>query len=78
MKWLRTLVLFDKGNVISSEDWKSVHTSYVRAIASIDHPAGAGKLRLRDKRKSQAAKWPVEAQWRRLLARSVSAVHAGR
>jgi hypothetical protein len=25
MKWLRTLVLFDKGDVISSTDWKAVH-----------------------------------------------------
>lgn len=57
MKWLRTLVLFDKGNVISSEDWKSVHTSYVRAIASIDHPAGAGKLRLREKVRLPNGQW---------------------
>ena len=49
MKWLRTLVLFDKGEVISSADWNTVHTSYVRAIGSIDHPAGAGTLTLREK-----------------------------
>lgn len=57
MKWLRTLVLFDKGDVISSEDWKTVHTSYVRAINSIDHPAGAGTLTLREKVKLPNGQW---------------------
>lgn len=49
MKWLRTLVLFDQGNVISSADWKAVHKSYVRSIGSIEHPAGTGRLVLRRK-----------------------------
>lgn len=49
MKWLRTLVLFDQGNVISSKDWKAVHESYVRSIASIEHPQGSGRLVLRRK-----------------------------
>lgn len=59
MKWLRTLVLFDKGNVISSDDWKTIHTGYVRAIASIDHPVGSGTLTIR--KKAQLA----NGQWRR-------------
>lgn len=49
MKWLRTLVLFDQGDVISSADWKAVHESYVRSIASIEHPRGTGRLVLRRK-----------------------------
>lgn len=57
MKWLRTLVLFDKGDVISSLDWNTVHTSYVRAIGSIDHPAGAGTLTLREKLKLPNGQW---------------------
>lgn len=57
MKWLRTLVLFDKGDVISSLDWNTVHTSYVRAIGSIDHPAGAGTLTLREKLKLPSGQW---------------------
>lgn len=59
MKWLRTLVLFDKGNVIFSNDWRILHESYVRAIASIDHPIGSGVLRLRRKVKL------INNQWRR-------------
>lgn len=57
MKWLRTLVLFDKGDVISSKDWSNVHESYVRAIASIDHPAGSGTLTLRQKVKLPNGQW---------------------
>jgi len=57
MKWLRTLVLFDKGEVISSDDWNTVHTSYVRAISSIDHPAGTGTLTLREKAKKPGGQW---------------------
>lgn len=57
MKWLRTLVLFDRGEVISSDDWNTVHTSYVRAISSIDHPAGTGTLKLREKVKKPNGQW---------------------
>jgi hypothetical protein len=49
VKWKRTLVLFDKGDVISSADWDTVHSSYVRAISSVDHPEGSGSLTLRKK-----------------------------
>lgn len=59
MKWLRTLILFDQGNVIASEDWKALHESYVRSIASIDFPEKSGALTL--KRKLRGA----DGQWRR-------------
>jgi hypothetical protein len=49
VKWLRTLVIFDQGAVISSSDWKSVHDSFVRSIQSIEHPLGTGELTLRRK-----------------------------
>jgi hypothetical protein len=57
MKWLRTLVLFDKGNLIASNDWAMLHESYIRAIASIDHPNGSGVLRLRKKVKLEQNQW---------------------
>lgn len=57
MKWLRTLILFDKGDVISSSDWKSVHESYIRSILSIDHPAGSGFLKLRRKVRLPNGQW---------------------
>jgi hypothetical protein len=60
MKWLRTLVLFDRGEVVSSLDWDRIHQSFVRSIESIDSPEGSGKLVLR--RKSQD---PISKQWNR-------------
>jgi len=57
MKWLRTMVLFDRGNVISSPDWKNLHESYVRAIASIEHPRGSGSLTLRRKVRQPNNQW---------------------
>jgi hypothetical protein len=57
MNWLRTLVLFDKGEVLSSKDWNTVHDSYVRAIASIDHPRGSGKLTIRKKVRLPNNQW---------------------
>lgn len=49
MKWLRTIIVFDRGRVVSSQDWKAIHTSYVRSIASIEFPRGSGLLKLRRK-----------------------------
>ena len=46
MKWLRTLVIFDRGGVIHSADWRVIHESYVRSIQRIDFPEGAGILTL--------------------------------
>lgn len=49
MKWLRTLILFDKGNIMSSEDWELVHRSYKNAIEEIYHPLGSSSLTIRRK-----------------------------
>ncbi len=57
MKYLRTLILFDQGDVISSDDWTHVHESYVRSINSIDYPHGSGTLKLRRKAKLPNGQW---------------------
>jgi hypothetical protein len=57
MKWLRTVVVFDKGNVLSSPDWADVHESYVRSIKSIAFPEGTGTLTLRKKVKLPNKQW---------------------
>ena len=53
MKWLRTLVLFDKGDVINSTDWNDLHESYMRSIQSIDFPDGSGSLTLKRKARDE-------------------------
>jgi len=50
-------VLFDKGDVISSPDWRSLHESYVRSIASVDFPEGSGALTLREKFQHPDKQW---------------------
>lgn len=57
MKWLRTLVLFDQGAVISSADWRTVHESYVRAIGKIDHPKGSGRFKIRERVRLGNGQW---------------------
>lgn len=57
MKWLRTIVLFNQGDVISSSDWKDLHASYVRAIESVENPLGSGSLTLRRKQKRPDGEW---------------------
>lgn len=55
MKWLRTLILFNQGNVMSSEGWAAVHQSYKRAIETIHHPPNSGALTLRRKARRQGS-----------------------
>ena len=57
MRWLRTLILFDKGNVINSADWHAVHESYVRSIETLQHPFGSGSFTIRRKRRGPNQKW---------------------
>jgi hypothetical protein len=51
------VVIFDKGELVSSADWQSIHTSYVRSIEHIDFPKGSGKLTLRRKTKRPDGQW---------------------
>ena len=57
MKWLRSLVIFDRGGVASSFDWESIHESYVRSIQSIDFPEESGSLKLRRKFRRPDRQW---------------------
>jgi Restriction endonuclease BamHI len=57
MKWLRTIVLFDKGDLASTTDWENLHDSYVRAIKGIENPRGSGALILRKKVQLPSKQW---------------------
>jgi hypothetical protein len=57
VKWLRTLVLFDQGDVLSSPDWKALHESYVRSIESVDFPEGSRTLTLRRSVRHADGQW---------------------
>lgn len=57
MKWMRTIVLFDQGNVVGSPDWATFHASYVKSIQAIVHPAGSSGLKLRRKFQKPDKQW---------------------
>lgn len=57
MKHLRTLVIFDRGGMADTSDWKAIYKSYVKSIRSIDFPEGSGKLTLRSKFKRPDGQW---------------------
>jgi Restriction endonuclease BamHI len=57
MRWLRTIVIFNEGNVVGEPAWDVVHSSYVRSIQSIEHPQGAGNLTLRRKMRMPNGQW---------------------
>jgi len=57
MKCLRTMVLFDCGELAASSDWKQIYSSYERAIELVDFPEGSGRLTLRRKVKREDGQW---------------------
>lgn len=57
MRWLRSIVVFDNGDVLSARDWDAIHCSYVRSIESIHFPPGSGQLTLRRKLKRPDGQW---------------------
>jgi len=57
VKWLRTLIVFEQGDVLSSPGFAKLHERCVEAVQRIDHPQGSGQLTLRQKEKDENGKW---------------------
>ncbi|RQT65313.1 hypothetical protein [Burkholderia cepacia] len=57
MRWLRSIVIFEQDNVLSTPDWAAIHESYVRSIGSIEFPVGSGALTLRRKLRRPDGQW---------------------
>lgn len=57
MKWLRTIILFNEGNVMSSKGWTEVHNSYKRAIESIHHPQNSNQMVIRRRTRLEGGQW---------------------
>lgn len=63
MKFVRTMVVFDRGGLIDSEQWATMHESCVKALEAIVHPPGKDQFVIRRKmRKLNAAGKPTD-QW---------------
>lgn len=63
MKFVRTVVVFDRGNLIDSEHWASMHESYVHALKAIVHPPGTDRFVIRRKIKKLNAAGKPSKQW---------------
>src|SRR5439155_2307117 len=49
MKFVRTVVVFDRGGLIESEPWARVHETIVTAVQRIVHPPGNDRFVIRRK-----------------------------
>jgi hypothetical protein len=64
MKWIRTVVVFDKGRLIDSKDWTEIHQGYTAAIGKLVHPPGAKDFTIRKKTKKIKNGKPTKQWWR--------------
>ena len=65
MKWLRTMILFDKGGIINEPAWESLHSSFVRSIQAIENPVGTGKFTIRERTVIPRAKKNAQQKFHR-------------
>jgi hypothetical protein len=65
MKLVRTMIVIDRGNLIDSEEWRSIHKTYTSAISAMVHPPGAKKFLLRRKTPKLSPSGKRTSQWSR-------------
>ena len=69
MKFVRTVVVFDRGGLLDSEQWAAMHESYVKALRGVVHPPGNDQFVIRKKIKVKTKKLTATGkpkyQWRR-------------
>lgn len=57
MRWLRTLLLWDRNSLSSREGWTQLHDSFVRSIQAVHYPEGSGGLTLKRKVRLPGSQW---------------------
>ena len=65
MKFVRTVVVFDRGNLLDSQQWATMHETYVNALRGVVHPPGNDRFVIRKKTKKLAASGKASTQWMR-------------
>lgn len=65
MKMIRTVVVFDRGNVVASEDWKAAHETISQAVTKVVHPRGNDQFVIRKRSLKTDAKGHLTKQWMR-------------
>ena len=65
MKFVRTIVVFDRGGLLDSEQWAAIHKTYVKALRGIVHPPGNDKFVIRKKTRKRSISGASSNQWMR-------------
>ena len=63
MKFIRTVVVFDRGNLIDSEPWARMHETITGAVQKIVHPPGNDRFVIRRKIPKLDAHGNPSKQW---------------
>lgn len=63
MKFVRTVVIFDRGGLASNKEWETAHESYTGAIARIVHPQGSNRFVIRRRTRKLDAHGKPSSQW---------------
>jgi hypothetical protein len=65
MKFVRTVVVFDRGGLLDSQQWADMHESYIKALSGVVHPPGNDTFVIRKKIKKRTASGAPSGQWTR-------------
>ena len=63
MKVIRTIVVFDRGGLIDSEQWARMHETITGAVLKIVHPPGSDRFIIRRKVQKLDARGKPSKQW---------------
>lgn len=60
---IRTVVVFDRGNAVASEDWKVAHSTLSQAVSKVVHPSGNDEFVIRRRSLKRDARGHPTRQW---------------
>jgi hypothetical protein len=63
MRFVRTVVVFDRGGLMDSDPWARMHTAYRAALGSVVHPPGNSRFVVRKKIPKLDSKGKRTGQW---------------
>ncbi|MDP1591231.1 MAG: hypothetical protein Q8M07_25985 [Prosthecobacter sp.] len=65
MKFVRTVVVFDRGNFIASDEWREMHDAMTNALTKVVHPPGNDRFVLRKRARKTDVRGKPTNQWTR-------------
>ena len=65
MKFVRTVIVFDQGDLLESRQWVKLHKGYVKALRAVVHPPGNERFIIRKKARKPLPSGAPSNQWTR-------------